>query len=151
MADNVAISWTIVGADLFAARLDLLAYKGMNASPALQEVGETWVQWIEEQFETQGARFLGHKWARLAPATISRRKATGPILIDKANLLLEATDVGNVKSNDSEVVIEIADDQAEYGGYHQTGTTRMPARPILELGPIDIDRSVNIVEEFLFS
>lgn len=147
---NVLINWEIDGLDPFALRLEKMAYNAINTSPALKEVGEMWVGWIEEQFETQGVRFLGHKWTKLARDTQLRRKAAGPILIEDANLLLEVTNPDNVSWGDDEVVLEIADDQAKYGGFHQTGTGRMPERPIFLLNEHDARRSLDVVEEWLF-
>lgn len=148
MADKVSIDWEIVGVDEFADDLEDLSWRGLNPEPAMRKVGELWQGWIEEQFDTQGVRFLGHKWAKLSNETIRRKKST-TILIETATLLLEATDPDNIHTEDDGVTFEMSSGPARYGGFHQTGTERMPQREIIHFGPIDRERSVSIVEQYI--
>jgi phage gpG-like protein len=144
---DVRVDWVIVGVDEFADILENLADRGQNLSPATQKVGEMWQEWIEEQFETQGVRFLGHRWTKLSNETIRRKKST-TILIESSNLLLETTDPGNIHADDDGVTFII---EVDYGHFHQTGTDRMPQREILHLSPLDVKRSIDVVEDYLIN
>lgn len=147
---QVGIDWVIVGVDEFADILENLADRSQNLSPATEKVGEMWQEWIEEQFESQGVRFLGHKWEKLSNETIRRKKST-TILIESSDLLLETTDPSNIHADDDGVTFTVEEGVERYGGFHQTGTERMPQREILHLGPEDIKRSVSVVEDWLIN
>jgi len=155
----VEIDWEIFGVDEFADELENLGWRALNLAPAMHKVGEMWQEWIEEQFATQGVRFLGHKWTKLAPATISKKRST-TILIESSDLLIEMTDPDNIRADNDSVTFSVSEGPARYGAFHQTGASRriggaeggewsMPARPILHFGPIDNQRSVDVIEDWV--
>lgn len=71
---------------------------------------------------TLGADPYGETWAPLAPATIAKGR-TAPPLTDTGKMRESL----RVNASQSAIVASI-DDPA---GYHQSGTQRMPARPVL--------------------
>lgn len=146
---DVTVNWEINGVDAFQRRLRQMARRAEFPEPLLHEIAGWWRDAVEEQFETQGVRF-GRKWEKLAPATISKRQSVGPILIDHADLLLTATDPASYRVHSDGISVDIAAHQATYGGYHQTGTTNMPRRPILEFTEVDRRRTYADINDWLF-
>lgn len=159
----VEIDWTVTGEEFFERRLRQISRRARTMEPVLAKIGEQWIAWIEEQFESQGVRFLGHKWKKLALATIKRRGSSQPILIEHADLLLAVTDPGNVRVTPDRVTLDVDGEQARIGGFHQTGTDPrsgftftgvsrpgMPARPIIEWGERDRRQMYADIREWLF-
>jgi phage gpG-like protein len=67
----------------------------------------------------------GRAWKPLAPATVRKRGSARPILIHTGAMIGTATVRPAGKSG---LTITVA---IPYSGYHQTGTSRMPARPVV--------------------
>lgn len=87
----------------------------------------------------------GEKWDSLKePYKTQRHKKgyTGNILQVSGNLLLSL----NVDYGDSFAVVGVSE---HYGKYHQTGTSKMPARPFLGLGEDGIKEIKHILTKAL--
>ncbi len=159
MADNVLIKWEIFGLKAFELELHALSRRAVTMEPALKRVGEKWRDWIEEQFDSQGRFFLGHKWPKLAASTISKKKSA-VILIDSADLLLSATNPESFDTDENSVTFSLPPEEAQKGARHQTGASMsmggedggewfMPARPIISFSELHNRESLSIVEEWL--
>jgi hypothetical protein len=100
---------------------------------------------IQEQFATEGAAGAGSpsslessgSWDELADATIKKRGSAHPILHDEGRLEESFTEGGEGHFEEfgpesGEWGSTITDKRGRgYAPYHQTGTSRMPAREIL--------------------
>jgi phage gpG-like protein len=113
-------------------------------SPALAAVADDLREMIAEQFATEGAA-SGTPWAPLAPSTLRKRRG-GSILNATGALLSSLTDAGTPGH-----VEDIGGQQLLFGSsvpyaiFHQTGTRRMPARPIVALSADGTERWLGIV------
>ena len=83
---------------------------------------------IARQFD-EGKDAYGRPWASLAEATISKGRSPPPLTDTGA---MKSTVKVETRGND-QLVASIADDPARF---HQSGTKRMPARPILPTGEV---------------
>ena len=87
------------------------------------------VDWLRRQYATKGA-FGGEPWAALSPG-YARWKATvrpGAPLLVFDGVLRRATLAPDPEYRPREMVLTI---KAPHAVYHQAGTRRMPARPIV--------------------
>lgn len=84
------------------------------------------------------------RWRKLSEPYASYRLPR-PILVQTQNLKNSATSRGNwTVTRDSAVMTGV--DNVPYAGYHQTGTSKMPARPFAVLQPEDVEHIVQIFE-----
>ena len=114
------------------------------------KVVPVFIGWMREQFETEG-RFGGSPWARLSPTYAAykavARPGRGILVFD--GLLRGAASSPRRSVTATTMTLTISDPKA---AFHQEGTTRMPARPILFGDPLpraaaaDIER---IAEEYV--
>jgi phage gpG-like protein len=115
-------------------------------SDALAAVADDLRQMIAEQFATEGAAG-GTPWAPLATSTLRKsRRARSGILNLTGALLGSLTDPGapgHVEQTDSGQLL--FGSTLPYAGFHQTGTRRMPARPIIVLSGDATARWLEIV------
>lgn len=151
MASGPSIKIEMLGDKLMSRRLRSLARRSLDFSPVLHTIGIKWVGWIEEQFGSEGMRFNGVRWQGLAIRTIKARGgAAHPILFDQGNLFDEMTDVSNLSVTDHTLSMKIDGEQAEIGERHQTGTSHMPKRRILDFTPMDRQEMLDDLGDFLF-
>jgi phage gpG-like protein len=103
-------------------------------------------QVIAEQFTTEGAAG-GTPWAPLAPSTLRKSRRTRSGILNLTGALLGSlTDPGapgHVEQTDSGQLL--FGSALPYSGFHQTGTRRMPARPIIVLSGDSTARWLEIV------
>lgn len=123
--------------------------RAMNMSPILSKIAEDWRDRIENQFATEGAVGESGKWTKLAFATIKDRGSAHPILIRNADLFLQATDEQLWRVTDDGIEIDMSEEQERIGGFHQSGTEKMPRRPIIDFTYDDVYRDTNKLEEYL--
>jgi hypothetical protein len=111
------------------AFLNRLALGLLDLRPFWPMIVPLFIGWMRSQFETQGA-FGGAPWAPLSPNYYAWKQATHP---GKGILVLEG-DLRQAASNPirettpTSLTLRIEDPKV---GYHQTGTARMPARPLI--------------------
>jgi phage gpG-like protein len=116
-----------------------------DQQPALAAIADDFREMIAEQFASQGGA-EGTPWAPLAPSTLRRRRASPSILYATGALLRSLTEPGAAGH-----VAELEDQsltlgtRLPYALYHQTGTRRLPARPIIVLSEARAERWTEIV------
>ena len=115
-------------------------------SEALAAVADDLRRMIAEQFATEGAA-AGTPWAPLAPSTLRKSRRTRSGILNLTGALLGSlTDPGapgHVEQIDSGQLL--FGSGLPYAGFHQTGTRRMPARPIIVLAGDATARWLEIV------
>ncbi len=103
-------------------------------SDSLAAVADDLRQMMAEQFATEGAAG-GTPWAPLATSTLRKSRRTRSGILNLTGALLGSlTDPGapgHVEQIDSAQLL--FGSGLPYAGFHQTGTRRMPARPIVVL------------------
>lgn len=85
--------------------------------------------WMARQFSSEGA-FGGQSWAPLSPAYAAYKAQAHPgktILIAEGDLR-QAASRPDRQASPRQLTLTITDPKV---GYHQEGTTKMPARPLL--------------------
>ncbi len=87
------------------------------------------IRWLSEQFSTEGA-WGGDPWAPLAPSTVAfkQKHFPGRGILYASGDLRRAASRPKRTATPRTLTLSIEDDKA---GYHQEGTSRMPARPII--------------------
>ena len=116
-------------------------------SPALRRIADDFRAMIAQQFATEG-RAEGTPWAELAPSTLRRRRASTSILYETGALLRSLTEPGAAGHvEELEGYSLTLGSQLPYAGYHQSGTRRMPARPIIVLSGTRAERWTEIVRQ----
>jgi hypothetical protein len=120
------ISGEFDGAADHARRLRGLAAQIVDLRPFWPIVGQMVRGWFGEQFATEGA-WGGQAWAPLAPATVAARGSAHPILVETSALKRAAT-APHLDAGADYAEFTIEDPKAEW---HQWGTPRMPARPVV--------------------
>lgn len=149
MADNLQIQ--LFGEDLMARKLRSAARRALDFSPVLHVVGAKWIKWIEEQFASEGVRFNGVRWEKLAFRTIKGRGGSAhPILFDTGDLFDDMTSVNNLSVSDHGLTLKMGHYAEEIGGHHQKGTHRMPRRKIVDFTPEDRREVLDDLGDFLF-
>jgi len=95
---------------------------------------------LVEQFESQGSRMRrGHGWRQLAPSTIQSKTKRGTvgngILVDSGAMRRAFVDPHDPDAvevlNQQRYIRSVSGEAHRIAGYHQTGTRRMPARPVM--------------------
>lgn len=132
----VEVDLRIFGARAYQLRLQALAHRANNMSPVLHHIGEAWLRWNEEQFGTEGRRYLGRKWTKLNFDYLKRR-GPGTILFRFGGLFDAVTSEENLRVTDSSVSFDLDGDMNRLGDWHQRGTSKMPARPVVSFTAAD--------------
>lgn len=114
--------------------------------PALAEIADDFREMISEQFATEG-RAGGTPWAPLALRTLRRRRGAGSTILYSTGALersfLDPLAAGRVEELEEQSLT--LGSNLPYARYHQTGTRRMPARPIVVLSGARSERWMEIV------
>lgn len=145
MAAGMHLQIEVFGEKIVSRRLLRFAHAAQDARPAFSKIavllGAAW----NEQFATEGA-FGGERWAPLAESTLRSKPGGLPILVRTGRLKGSAHTKRLLPQ-----MLEWGSD-VEYGRFHMTGTSRMPARPPIKL-PERIKRAAtreiqrNLVQE----
>lgn len=85
--------------------------------------------WFRRQFDTEGG-FGGQGWAPLAFSTVQRKAALGlrPQILQATGAMKQAASRPSRTATARSLTLTINDPKL---GYHQEGTSRMPARPLI--------------------
>lgn len=116
-------------------------------SEAQTRIADDFRELITEQFATEG-RAGRTPWAPIAPSTARRRGRASPVLYSSGALFASLRDPGapgHVEEADTRSLT--LGSRLSYALYHQTGTRRMPARPIIVLSGGRVERWVEIVRQ----
>jgi len=149
MAIDLTIEWIGVGAPSYARRFRRAAVIPTFA-PVLKEIAVLAIApAIEKNFAAGGRP----KWAPLAEETIKSKmrkgfQSPGRILVASGAMLESATNPGNyVITNDS----IIAEPGVPYWSYHQTGTSKMPQRVLMNLQVADQRKIGGLFDRFILA
>jgi hypothetical protein len=87
------------------------------------------VGWMRNQFETEGA-FGGEAWSPLAASTVRSKGLRGlrPEILQATGAMRSAASNPSRTVTPRSLTLTISDPKI---GFHQTGTDRMPARPVI--------------------
>ncbi len=117
-----------------------------DQSPALQRVADDFREMIARQFASEG-RAEGTLWATLAPSTLRRRRDRATPILQSSGALLRSFTIrgaaGHVERLEEHSLA--IGTSLPYALFHQTGTQRMPARPIIVLSGARSERWVEMV------
>ena len=122
-------------------------------SPAFKEIAEDFKEIEKRQFDTEGVYGSGG-WRHLSPnyATWKHKYHPGKKILELSGLLKES-----LESENPYTIKEIQPQQMKLGTkinyaiYHQRGTLRMPARPVIKLTEADKDRWTKILHQYMVS
>lgn len=122
----------------FVHRLERLRINGSDMRPALRDMGQVFADAQRDQFETEG-RHYGPGWARLTPRYKMYKERVRPglrILQFDGDLedaaapgIAEEFPIYQLGGHRIEVGLSNAD--VPYAMFHQDGTPKMAARPIM--------------------
>lgn len=125
---------------------DLARYRIRSfREPLEQSVRRVVIPSIRKNFAVEGRP----QWAPLAPSTVLARGASGPILDRTGRLKKVATQLNIWKYTRDSATIVGLDARVKYATYHQSGTSKMPARPFVMLQDEDEERIEQIFYEWL--
>lgn len=107
---------------------------------------------VQENFDKE-QRADGTAWAPLAASTIAR-KGSDTILVDKGKLKPASTSKSAANhieytDNSDDNYWLVFGESTEYGGFHMTGTSRMPARPHMEINTDTVDEMANSLADWI--
>lgn len=106
-----------------------------NLLPFWPKLVPLFIGWMREQFESEGA-YGGDPWAPLTPEYAARKAEMYPgkgILVATGELRGAASRPQRVMTPTA-LILRVDDSGTSHGSvlpFHQAGTTRMPARPLL--------------------
>lgn len=119
--------------DLETRARDLRPFFAARVSPDMTAL-------LEQQFESQGTRMRrGHPWRQLAASTIRSKERRGTagngILVDSGAMRRAFVDPHDAEAveilSTQRYIRSVSGEAKRIAGYHQTGTRRMPARPVM--------------------
>lgn len=117
--------------DEFLDRMDAVTDIGRDGvfQDACLEASDFYFESERERFDRYSLR--GGDWAEHAPSTQKRRGVNATILVDKGNLQdsMSRSGVNHILEVETDKVTEGTQDPK--ARFHQDGTDKMPARPIL--------------------
>lgn len=121
------------------ARIDKLAVFMQDLRPFWPLVVPLVTAWWKLQFESEGA-FGGEKWAALSPMYEQRKRMLYPgrKILEATGALRRAASSPSRSVTPTTLTLTIDDPKAEF---HQQGTSRMPARPLVFGDPLGAEAS----------
>lgn len=140
------------GGTLFARRFDRFVSDLTDLSPAFDQMAEEFYDWEEQAFDSAGAS-AGAGWRPLSPRYASWKAKNYPgrgVLERELNLRRSLTGpsgpraVHSIGSRRMEIGTEVP-----YAVFHQEGTGRMPARPVIRLTEANKMRWTRILHRHL--
>lgn len=122
-----------------------------NAQPAWREIAGEIRKQINVQFTTEGQAGSGG-WEALAPSTLASKAAKGlsPAILQATGALL-----ASLTSSGGGNFEEITDSSLTfgssipYGKFHQSGTSKMPARKPIEFAELDRRQFTRILQKHI--
>lgn len=141
----------IYGDEVFKRKLYRIEGRSVDVEAVFLEIAEDIREVEEKQFESEGW-FRSGGWAELTDNTIARKEREGldPRILHATLKLRESvTDKGGgtlIKIGEDTLVVG---SEVSYGGYHQTGTSRMPQRKVMEFNENDKRQWVMMIERWI--
>lgn len=137
------IEFTFFGDKEISRTFDRIIDATTDLSPAFEAMADDFASIESRRFDAEGPG-----WAPLAPSTLKRKKG-GQILVETGKLKASVTrrpfGVERIGSQDAEF-----GSNDPIGFYHQHGTPKMPARPVVKLTQSDRNRWVKYMQQHLF-
>jgi phage gpG-like protein len=127
--------------------------RAMDATLLWEAVGEDLLNMEFDLFQSEGASGASGKWADLAPSTIAR-KGHDTILQDTGELMASLTQ-RDAQGERGGNIFEVTPEHLRFGtsdpvaGYHQSGTSRMPQRKVIDLKEEQKAGLVSVVQRFI--
>lgn len=151
------VSIRILGDEQFDRELMRVGRHAGDLRPVWGVIEEDIKQIGASQFMTQGARSSGG-WSPLAESTIEKKRKKGApldILRDTDSLRDAVASFSDpnqevIKTEDY-MVFRVTGEPGEYGPFHQSGTSKMPMRKVLEFTEMDRIRFVNHIQRFVLT
>lgn len=117
------------GIEIMRRRVTTYEMRLTDHTEPLTEIGQDLLQSFGANFVSQGGEFAGG-WAPLAPSTLQKKRSQ-VMMVESGRLMGSLTNRGgenvfNVTPNSLEVGTSVP-----YAGYHQHGTSKMPARMLV--------------------
>jgi len=150
----------VEGLDDAELRLRKLAALLLDLRPFWPKVVPLWIQWMGEQFDTQGSFGLGSQWAALSPKYAAWKAIHypgKPILSADGDLRRAAT---TPRRKVAPLSLELSIEPYVHGPgrmnrkprtifptWFQEGTERMPARPLVFDLPANLDAELDRVAD----
>lgn len=147
---SVAIRIDVDGVEAMNQRLQGWSRRMDDWRPIWRDVATDFRRTTRAMFAGEGRVDDLDRWRPLSRAYAAQKARTHPgrgILVRTGRLRREASHP-RTRATPDELTLTI---QTPYAGYHQRGTRRMPARPVIRLAKnrAQQDRIVNIVESHL--
>jgi len=148
----VQFSFTVEGEEQVSRMLSRTTEKIADMAPFFQAAGVLMQTSMEEQFGTEGGRTGG--WAPLSEryaADKAKKYGSRPILQASGALIgsLVGGGGGHIERVQGNDTLEFGS-SIPYGTYHQTGTSRMPQRRILDLTDGDRRSLMKLLQRHMF-
>lgn len=142
----------ILGEKVVERRLLRFGERAVAAEPAMAAIGEMILKSETRQFDTEGASG-GTPWQDLAPSTVATkaRHAGAYRILQETGVLFDSLTSKGATGN----IFEVGPDHLRlgtdvpYATFHQTGTSRMPARPPVKLNELDRQGAVKLLQRWL--
>lgn len=151
------ISISILGDEQFERSLLRIERHAGDLRPVWDLIEEDIKEINRQQFFSEGARSSGG-WAPLADSTIAYKRSHGyPLdILQRTGALFDAatgfTDPNQeVIKQDDWMVFRVTGDPGEYGRYHQSGTSRMPRRRVVEFTEADKIQFVKDIQRYIMT
>lgn len=144
------VKFEMNGKDKIDSNFKLISKRLKNSSEAFKKIGEDFRKLESKIFKSQGAFGSRMKWRPLKPKTLeikSKRFPGQPILVETGNLKKSLT------SKDGNHIEIIKKDSIKLGSkdpkfkYHQQGTNRMTARPMITLTKYQGEKWTKIIKD----
>lgn len=123
------------------------------AAPLLRRIGQDWINRVFRQQFQGGVDGDGKPWAPRSRAGQQIRPGGRP-LFDRGDLVQS---IQILKADEEALEVGTSLFYAPllaFGGFTPRGSAiqgkRIPARPFLELGPVEVDRTYDAIEEYYF-
>lgn len=133
----VRLSFDVNGEKQVSRAFDAYAHEVADMSTPLRRIGESLLEAVRRQFETQGASGSGTPWRRLSTAYAlwKRQHFPGePILVATGGMRADVLSPRSVHVTRDRLVYE---PESEVAFYHQAGRGHNPQRKIVDLNAGD--------------
>lgn len=148
------INLEIFGEKLISREIMRTAARAIDLLPAWIAIGEAIEEVEERLFESEGGTGAGGGWEPLAASTVARKAARGEDQrILHATLALRESLTG--KTGDSIRIMTPSSfafgTEVPYAKYHQTGTSKMPARRVVDFTAANKSLVVQVLQRFVLT
>jgi len=138
----------VTGAEQLRSQLDQAAIAFSDLTPLWPEIRDEFFAVEQELFATEGGSGAGGGWEPLSPAYAAWKAAAfgTPIEVRTGALMASLAGSGaDVSMGPDSMTIGTL---LSYAGYQQFGTSRMPARPVIDITESDRDRFIETARQW---